>query len=260
MRLSQVFVYEKKDTLMFKLNPIVKILWMAVFSIAAFLSDLYLNLIFLIFLILFFLISKLRLLRVLASLKTIYFFLLLTLVGNMFFTPGEVIFKFFGAPATAEGLINGSLISLRLVNVFFASLLVSFSTSQLEIAEALEVLLSPLKVFKVNVQEISFVLTLTLRALMILLQETEELIKSFRVRGIIKEKMSFLKRLKTAGLLLLPLILLTLRRSEEMGFALLIRGYNPDRKRIIVREKRITLADILFLSLWLILFAAGVFI
>jgi energy-coupling factor transport system permease protein len=205
-------------------------------------------------------ISDIKIIRVASSLKAIYLFLALTLLGNIFLTPGEVLFRIFGVPGTKEGLQAGLLISLRLVNVFFASLLLSFTTSHLQLSETVEKLLSPLGKLKINVSEIAFIFSLTLRALMILLNETEELVKSFRARGIISERMGFLRRLRIAAYILIPLILITVKRSEEMGFALLVRGFNPERKRIILNRQKFGVNEILFSAIWFLAFISGVLI
>lgn len=258
MKISKIFIYEPKDRYMFKLNPVIKVIWMVIFSIAVFLTGITSNIIYFIVLIAFFVISDIKIMRVAASLKAIYLFLALTLFGNTFLTPGEVAFRLFGIPATKEGLQAGLLISLRLINVFFASLLLSFTTSHLQLSETVERLLSPLGRIKLNVSEIAFVFSLTLRALMILLKETEELIKSFQAKGIITGKMSFFRRLKVASYILIPLVFLTIKRSEEMSFALLVRGFNPERKRIILNRPKFGANEFLFIAVWSLVFISGV--
>jgi energy-coupling factor transport system permease protein len=260
MKISRIFIYEPKNRYMYRLNPLIKVLWMLVFSVAAFSTEVYSNIIYLFLLIVFFMISDIKIIRVASSLKAIYLFLALTLLGNIFLTPGEVLFRIFGVPGTKEGLQAGLLISLRLVNVFFASLLLSFTTSHLQLSETVEKLLSPLGKLKINVSEIAFIFSLTLRALMILLNETEELVKSFRARGIISERMGFLRRLRIAAYILIPLILITVKRSEEMGFALLVRGFNPERKRIILNRQKFGVNEILFSAIWFLAFISGVLI
>lgn len=255
MKFSKVFVYMPGSGILHRVNPVLKITWMFSLSIAIFFFDIKANFIFFILLIALLKASEVRVFSVLSSLKGIYLILALSLIGNLFLTPGEQLFEIFGLVATYEGLINGVNIFMRLINLFIASLAVSFTTSQLELSESFEVILSPLKIFRVNVAEIAFILTLTIRALMILLQETEDLLKVYKARGIIGAKRNSLKNIFAAFYLIMPLIILTLKRSEEMAFALMVRGYNPYRKRILLKKRAFERFDFLFLVANIIIFS-----
>lgn len=257
MRIEALFVYEPKDGFLFKLNPNVKILFMFFFSIAIFALNFFANFLFLIGIVILLQISKIPFRSLLKSLKTVYLFLLLAFLGNLFSYPGKVIFEVFGLPATYEGLMQGMAVSTRLINLLFISLAVSLTTSQSEITESLEVLLRPLSYIRINPSEIAFVLSLAIRALAILIQEVLELRKAYQAKGILREKMRFREQIMLGFYFLVPMILLTLKRSEEMALALTIRGYNPERKKIILRERKIGKEDLIFLTAAGMVFICG---
>ncbi|MCX7832078.1 MAG: energy-coupling factor transporter transmembrane protein EcfT [Actinobacteria bacterium] len=246
MRIEAIFSYEPKDGFLFRLHPITKVLFMFFFSIVSFLFGLKSNLIFVIFVLILIVISKIPILNLLKSFKGIYFFLVLAMLGNMFSQPGKEIFQIGGLPVTQEGLETGILVALRLILLVFISISVSMTTSLNELSKAIESLLSPLKIFKINVAEIAFILSLTLRALMLLVTEVVELRKLYQAKGLIRKGMSLKEQIKLAYYLLVPMIVITMRRSEEMAFALSLRGYNPDRTRIILEERRVSKYDTYF--------------
>lgn len=256
MRIESIFFYEPKDGFLFRLHPITKVLFMFLFSILSFLLGLNANLLFTIFVISLIIVSKIPLLKLLNSFKGIYFFLLLALLGNIFSHPGKEIFRIFGLPATQEGLETGLLVVVRLILLLILSISVSMTTSQNELSKAIESILSPLKIFKVNTTELAFILSLTIRALMLLVTEVIELRKLYQAKGLIRKGMSLREQMRLAYYLLVPMILITIRRSEEMAFALSIRGYSSERRKIVLKERKFTKDDVLFLigSLFLIFF------
>lgn len=258
MRIEGISVYKPQSGFLFAINPILKISFMFTASIFCFATGLKSNLILFFFLIALLIVSRIKVLTIFKSFQAIYFFLLIGFAGNLFLHPGREIFRLFGIPATYEGLIAGLTVFLRLVNLLLSSLAVSLTTSQNEISEAIEKLLSPLRLLRVNTAEIAFVLSLTIRALVILTGEVLELKKLYQAKGIIKRKMSFREQIMAGYYILVPMIVLAMRRSEEMSFALAVRGYNPSRKRILLEERKFSASDGLFLVMVAAVFSASI--
>lgn len=259
MRIESLFQFKPKEGFLFRVNPFLKILFMFVFSVFCFSFQIKVNLILLAFLIFLLTFSQIPVVSIFSSLKAIQFFVFLSFFGNLFLQPGREIFEVYGLHATYEGLIAGILVALRLFNLLMLSLAVSLTTSQTELAEAFEKMLSPLKLFKVNTAEIAFIVTLTIRALMILANEVLELKKYYQTKGIIRKKMRLKEQLLAGYYVIVPMVILTLRRSEEMAFALLVRGYRPDRKKIILERKKCGLHDFIFVFMSVFVFLISVF-
>ncbi|MCX7831396.1 MAG: energy-coupling factor transporter transmembrane protein EcfT [Actinobacteria bacterium] len=260
MRIEAIFFYEPKEGFLFRLHPVTKVLFMFFFSILSFLFGLKSNLLFVIFIFFLITLSKIPILSLLKSFKGIYFFLILALLGNMFSYPGKEIFRIFGLPVTYEGLETGLLVAVRLILLLFLSISISMTTSQNELSEAIETILSPLKIFRINVAELAFILSLTIRALMLLVTEVVELRKLYQAKGLIRKGMSLREQIRLAYYLLVPMILITIRRSEEMAFALSLRGYSPERRRIVLEERKFSKEDIFFSIGILLLFFVSIFL
>jgi energy-coupling factor transport system permease protein len=246
MRVETFLVYEPKDGFLYRLHPLTKVAIMFFFSIICFVLTLKANTILFAFVVFTLLLSGLSLRKILLSLKGIYFFLLLAILGNLFAVPGQQIFSIFGVSATYEGLYEGLTVAIRFVNLLMISLMVSLTTSHTELSEVMEKILQPLKYFHVNVAEIAFIASLSIRAVALIMKEVVELRKLYQARGIIKSRMSFKERLLAAYYILIPLLLLTMRRSEEVAFALYLRGYNPRRKRITLEKRKFGFSDLIF--------------
>lgn len=258
MKLTRSLYYEPRDTVTYRVDARLKICWLVAISVLVFAVGLVPNLLLLVYVAFLLVLSRISLTRVFLVLRGVLVFVVIALLGNMFFTQGEVLFSVGALAATREGLIQGMLIALRLITLFLASIFVSMTTSTLQLSEAFEFFLAPLSLFRVNTAEIAFILTLAVRAIMLLSREAEELIKSQQAKGIAPTG-SIKRRLRALYLFLVPLVFLTIRRSEEMAFALELRGFDPRRKKLRLEEARWTVESTLFLvTAGCILLAAGV--
>lgn len=260
MRIEGISVYQPQQGFLFSVNPFLKITFMFVASVFCFAASLRGNALFFFFVLALLIFSRINIAAIFRSFQAIYFFLLIGFAGNLFLHPGREIFRVFNIPATYEGLIVGLTVFFRLTNILLSSLAVSLTTSQTEISEAIEKLLSPLRLFGINTAEIAFVLSLTIRALVILAGEVLELKKLYQAKGIIKKKMNLKEQIMAGYYILVPMIVLAMRRSEEMSFALTVRGYNPDRKRIVLEERRLSVTDGVFVLAVLAAFSASLFL
>lgn len=260
MRVEAFLVYEPREGFLYRLHPLTKVTMMFVFSILCFAFSLKGNMLLLIFTVFFLYLSKLSLGKIMNQLKSIYFFLMLAVLGNMFAVPGEKIFSLFGVAATMEGLSAGLLVALRFINLLLISLMTSLTTSHTELAAATEKILQPLKLLKVNVAELAFIIALSIRAVSLIIKEVVELRKLYQAKGVLKPKMAFKDRIAISYYFLVPLLLLTLRRSEEVAFALYVRGYNPERKRIFLDKRHFSLYDLIFVLVSAVVVALAFFL
>ncbi len=184
------------------------------------------------------------------SVKPLLFVLVFTAVINLFFTAGE------GAPLVdwgfitiyANGIRNAVMMLLRLLSlVLGTSVLISFTTSPLELTDAIEALLSPLKKIKVPVHEFAMMMSIALRFIPTLIEETNKIISAQKARCADFESGNLLKRIKALVPILIPLFVSAVRRAEELADAMECRCYNGGEGRTKLKVMKSRPADYIFL-------------
>lgn len=184
------------------------------------------------------------------SVKPLLFVLVFTAIINLFFTAGE------GAPLVdwgfitiyANGIRNAVMMLLRLLSlVLGTSVLISFTTSPLELTDAIEALLSPLKKIKVPVHEFAMMMSIALRFIPTLIEETNKIISAQKARCADFESGNLLKRIKALVPILIPLFVSAVRRAEELADAMECRCYNGGEGRTKLKVMKSRPADYIFL-------------
>ncbi len=179
-------------------------------------------------------VSGVRFSVLIKSIKPLVFVLVFTAIINLFFTKGE------GAPLVdwsfvtiyKEGIRSAVLMLLRLLSlVLGTSVLISFTTSPLELTDAIERLLSPLKLIKVPVHEFAMMMSIALRFIPTLIEETNKIISAQKARCADFESGNLLKRLKALIPVLIPLFVSAVRRAEELADAMECRCYHGGEGR-----------------------------
>jgi ABC-type cobalt transport system, permease component CbiQ and related transporters len=131
------------------------------------------------------------------GLKPLAFLILITVFFQLIFAQGDTVLIEFGwLTITLEGIINAILIILRFVMIVMMSTILTLTTTPLEIADGIEALLKPLKRFKVPVQEIALILSIALRFVPTLMQETEKIMNAQKARGVSFDEGNLLERMK----------------------------------------------------------------
>jgi len=186
---------------------------------------------FLILYIYFFIIAYLTNIRLtifLKSIKTIWILIVMIFIFNSFFTSGYVLLKIGTAIITREGLINSVIYSLRLIAAIFFSTALSYTTKPLEIADSVESLMNRIRFPSHIARQTGLVLSIALRFISILSEESRQIVLSQKARGgFTSEK--FLRKLYDLTTVIIPLIVLSLRKAEELAVAMEVRGYNPNK-------------------------------
>lgn len=171
------------------------------------------------------------------GLKPLTFLILITVLLQLFFSPGDIIlFELGWLQITQEGLINAIKIIIRFVLIIFMSTILTLTTTPLEIADGIESLLNPLKRFKVPVQEIALVLSIALRFVPTLMQETEKIMDAQKSRGVDFNDGSVIERMKKIVPLLIPLFISSIDRADQLATAMTARGYQGGEHRSKLRE------------------------
>ena len=181
---------------------------------------------------------------VLKSIKPLWWILILTFVIQLFTVPGEVLAKLWIFNITYEGLVKGFLISLRLVLLIGVSSLLMLTTSPLMLTDALESLFRPLKRFGFPAHELAMMMTIALRFIPTLMEETDKIIKAQKSRGSDIGEGNFLAKVKSMIPILVPLFISAFRRADDLAMAMEARCYGSNGKKTRMNGMKICSRDI----------------
>src|SRR3990172_9434754 len=181
---------------------------------------------------------------VLRGLRPIVFLLLLTVVLNVFFSGvegGTVVFRLWRFTATREGIIRALFIAYRLILLVGVTSLLTFTTSPVELTDGIERLLRPFRRIGVPAHELAMMMTIALRFIPTLLEETEKIMKAQMARGAVFDRGGALRRAR--ALVLVPLFVSAFRRADELALAMEARCYRGGDKRTRMKELRFARRD-----------------
>lgn len=178
------------------------------------------------------------------GLKPLRFILLLTAILNIFMVGGDdVIFQLWFLRATWSGLRTAVFFSLRLIFLVLGTSLLTLTTSPIALTDALERLLSPLKVIRFPAHELAMMMTIALRFIPALLEETDKIMKAQSARGADFESGNLLRRARAMVPLLVPLFISAFRRAMDLAMAMEARCYHGSEGRTRMRVMRYGPAD-----------------
>lgn len=230
--------YYPTGSIIHRLDPRVKIFFTFVFMISVFLIDRYFAyLIAGIFLLTLIKMSKVPLGFVLKGIKGILYLIIFTFVINIIFTQGDtVLFKYGLLTITKEGLDFAVFMALRLFFLMVGTSLLTLTTSPIELTDALEKIFSPLARFGFPAQELAMMITIALRFIPTLLDETDKIMKAQMARGADFESKNVISRAKSMIPILVPLFVSAFRRADELAMAMEARCYGSDIKRTKMKQ------------------------
>lgn len=196
-------------------------------------------------------VSGVRFKILLKSVKPLVFVLVFTAVINLFFTKGQTdpLFEWKFISLYREGVRTAVIMLLRLISlVLGSSLLISFTTSPLDLTDAIERLLNPLKAIKVPVHEFAMMMSIALRFIPTLIEETNKIISAQKARCADFESGNIIKRIKALVPILIPLFVSAIRRAEELADAMECRCYHGGEGRTKLKVMKTRASDYVFLS------------
>ena len=189
--------------------------------------------------------AKVSFFRVLKSIKAILFFILLSAVLQIFFNnSGKVLVSLGSVKITNVGLINAGFIACRISLVVFGASLLTLTTSPVALADGIESLLTPLKYIKFPVHEFALIMSIALRFIPTLLDETDRIIKAQKARGAEFEKGNVFKRAKALIPVLIPLLISSFRRADELADAMDSRCYSGSKNRTKYKKMQLSWRDL----------------
>jgi energy-coupling factor transport system permease protein len=202
--------------------------------------------------------TKLSPVMILRGMRPLLFIIVFTAVINIFWMTGDVLLLSLGPiKIYLEGIINAVLIILRIVLLIVAtSVFLTYTTTPLALTDGLEQLLAPLKKLHVPVHEFSMMMTIALRFIPTLIDETQKIMNAQKARGADFSTGSLLQRAKALIPILIPLFISAFRRADELATAMECRCYTGGEGRTRMNVLRSTAKDWLFLLAVLLLGAA----
>lgn len=234
--------YFPGESIVHRFDPRLKIITMIFFIISLFFINTFIPYIFVaIYLIIIIKIGNLPLKVVLKGLKPLRWILLITFVINIFFLPGEPLFKLGFLTISKEGLKTACLMAIRLMFLVLGTSLLTYTTSPIELTDGIEALLKPMKKIGVPSHEIAMMMTIALRFIPTLIEETDKIMKAQMARGADFESGNIIKRSKNLVPLLVPLFVNSFRRADELATAMEARcyrgGVGRTKMKVLVLEK-----------------------
>lgn len=195
--------------------------------------------------------TKIRPSYIIKGLTPVWFLIIFTFILHLIVTrEGEVLFEVFSFSIYSGGVAQGAAISLRFFLLILVTSLLTLTTTPIEITDAIESLLHPLKRFKFPVHELALMMSISLRFIPTLMQETEKISKAQASRGVDFRTGPVKERVKAVVPLLVPLFVSAFKRAEELAMAMEARGYQGGEGRTKLRELRVERRDILMFVLF----------
>jgi energy-coupling factor transport system permease protein len=228
------------------LDPRVKIVITMVFIVSLFLINQFLTYIpVLIFLGTVVTSSKVPFKMVIRGLKPILIIIGITFFINLFMTPGEVLYTLGPLDVTREGIRQAGFMALRLILLITGTSMLTLTTSPILLTDGIESLLNPFKKIGLPAHELAMMMTIALRFIPTLMEETEKIMKAQKARGADFESGNIINRAKSLVPLLVPLFVSAFRRADELAMAMEARCYRGGEHRTRMRQLLIGRSDYL---------------
>lgn len=242
------------NSVIHKLDPRVKIVSVFLFILSLFFVDSFYPYILVVLLIgTVIAVSKVPLSYIIKGLKPLVFLIALTFSINVFMTKGEVLFELGPLTATKEGLIQATFMALRLIFLVIGTSLLTLTTSPISLTDGIEKLLNPFKKIGVPAHELAMMMTIALRFIPTLLEETDKIMKAQMARGADFESGNIISRAKSLVPLLVPLFISAFRRADDLAMAMEARCYRGGENRTRMRELKLEMID-LFAGIVIVVF------
>lgn len=241
--------YIPGDSILHKLDPRSKLLAMFSFLLMIFwANNVVTNVLLMCFVFGLVFVSRIRITFFLNGLKPMVGILLFTTFFQVFFTPGEtVLWEFWIFKLTIEGFRQAGIIFIRFILIIFFSTLLTLTTTPLNLADGIESGLAPLKRFKVPVHEIGLMLSMSLRFVPTLMDDTTRIMNAQRARGVDFNEGNLFQKVKSVIPILIPLFASSFKRAYALATAMEARGYQGGDGRTKYRVLDWKLADTLVL-------------
>ena len=229
--------YFPGNSLLHRFDPRSKIIFTVLFIAAIFLCKGLVSYgITLLILLMMIGISKVQPRVFLKGMKPVVFIVVCTAILNLFYTSGTVLWSWGILKITEEGIWKAGFMVLRILMLIACTLLLTYTTSPILLTDGLEKLLRPLKKLNFPVHELSMMMSIALRFIPTLSQETDKIISAQKARGADFDSGNLIQKAKALIPILIPLFISSFRRAEELAIAMECRCYHGDEGRTSLRQ------------------------
>lgn len=248
--------YFPGETVIHRLDPRVKLLGVFAFIISLFFINSFYPYIFVVaFILTVISLSKVPVSYVVKGLKPLLLIIIITFLINLFMTKGEILYEIGPLDITKEGLIQATFMALRLIFLVMGTSLLTLTTSPISLTDGIEKLLKPLSKIGVPAHELAMMMTIALRFIPTLLEETDKIMKAQMARGADFESGNIMNRAKSLVPLLVPLFVSAFRRADELAMAMEARCYRGGENRTRMKELKFEKSDFIALSITILFIA-----
>lgn len=185
---------------------------------------------------------------VLRGVRPLLMILVFTMTLHLFMTEGRVIFQIWFLKVTWEGLVRGLMMSSRLLLLIIGTSMLTLTTSPMQLTDGIETLLRPGKKIGIPAHELAMMMTIALRFIPTLLEETEKIMKAQMARGADFQSGGITQRAKSLIPLLVPLFVNAFRRADDLAIAMEARGYRGGEGRTKLKELKFQRLDVVALG------------
>ncbi|QXM07343.1 energy-coupling factor transporter transmembrane component T family protein [Crassaminicella indica] len=229
--------YYPTNSVIHRLDPRVKIVSTFIYIASLFIvKDFFAYSYILFFLGTTIFLSKVPFKYMLKGLKPLFLIIILTFSMNIFMTKGEIIYQLGPLDITLEGIHQAVFMATRLILLIVGTSILTLTTSPIQLTDGIEKLLNPFKKIGVPAHELAMMMTIALRFIPTLLEETDKIMKAQMARGADFESGNILSRAKSLVPLLVPLFISAFRRADELAMAMEARCYRGGENRTRMRE------------------------
>ncbi|MBR1738952.1 MAG: energy-coupling factor transporter transmembrane protein EcfT [Ruminococcus sp.] len=250
------------DSIIHRLDPRFKIIITIIYIVMLFIGrSFWCLLVGAVFTVMAILLSKIPFKMFLKSVKPLLPFLLITALLNLFLVDsGETLFQWRFLKITEGGLNISVFMMVRIVMLIMGSSLLTYTTSPITLTDAIERLLSPLKKLRFPVHELAMMMSIALRFIPTLIEETDKIMSAQKARGAEIDTGSFMNRARNMIAILIPLFISSFRRADELATAMECRCYNGGEGRTRLRQMHSAARDYIALAVTLLFLAAAIVI
>ena len=242
--------YFPGNTVVHRLDPRTKLLMVVVYIVALFLAKWWVSYgVMLAFLVTAVMLSHVKPKALFRGLKPLIVIMVFTALINLFYSDGEVLVKFWIFRITREGIVQAAFLVLRIMMLVTGTFLLTYTTSPIALTDGMESLLSPLKKLHFPVHELSMMMSIALRFIPTLIEETDKIISAQKARGADFESGNIFRRAKALVPILVPLFVSAFRRADELATAMECRCYHGDEGRTKLKQLHYRARDIITLLL-----------
>jgi len=250
--------YFPGNSVVHRLDPRTKLIAVMLYIVALFLCKFFVTyaIMFLV-LCLCIKLSKVPVKSIVRGMKPVLFIVAITALLNLFYTPGEhVLVKVWILTITLEGVFAAFFMVVRIMMLIAGTFLLTYTTSPILLTDGLESLMNPLKKIKVPVHELAMMMSIALRFIPTLIEETDKIMSAQRARGADFESGGLVQRAKALIPLLVPLFISSFRRADELAVAMECRCYRGGEGRTRLRQLQYQGIDRAALAFFLLLTVA----